>query len=138
VSGVCRSALLLGALFVCSGSFAQVPDRPGPMQSGRHATGNPAGEPKTGGQPSPAVAASPGAGGGGDTNQLFATSCGWCHSKGGREAGKGPKLMDTALTDAEIIARIRNGKVGHMPAFGSTFDDAQLAAIVAYIRALKP
>jgi mono/diheme cytochrome c family protein len=25
-----------------------------------------------------------------------------------------------------------------MPAFGSTFDDAQIAAIIAYIRALKP
>ena len=46
--------------------------------------------------------------------------------------------MDTPLTDAEIIARIRAGKIGSMPAFGSTFNDAQLAAIVAYVRELKP
>jgi mono/diheme cytochrome c family protein len=71
-----------------------------------------------------------------EVNKLFAGSCGWCHSKGGREAGKGPMLMGTALTDAEIISRIRNGKTGQMPVFA--FTDEQLRAIVAYIRALKP
>ena len=71
-----------------------------------------------------------------DVNKLFAGSCGWCHSKGGREAGKGPMLMGTELTDAQIISRVRSGKPGQMPAFG--FTDAQLQAIVAYIRALKP
>ena len=108
------------------------------MQSGRHAADAPSGESKAGGQSTAAVAAPPGAPAAVDVNQLFATSCGWCHFKGGREAGKGPKLMDTTLTDSEIIARIRAGKVGSMPAFGSTFNDAQLAAIIAYIRALKP
>ena len=71
-----------------------------------------------------------------DVNKLFAGSCGWCHSKGGREAGKGPMLMGTELTDAQIVARIRSGKPGQMPAF--TFNEEQLRAIVAYIRALKP
>jgi mono/diheme cytochrome c family protein len=70
-----------------------------------------------------------------DVNKLFAGSCGWCHSKGGREPGKGPMLMGTALSDAEIVSRIRNGKTGQMPAF--SFTDEQLRAIVAYIRALK-
>ncbi len=130
--------MLLGALFVCSGSLAQTPERPGPMQSGRHAADAPSGESKAGDQSTAAVAAPPGVPAAVDVNQLFATSCGWCHFKGGREAGKGPKLMDTTLTDSEIIARIRAGKVGSMPAFGSTFNDAQLAAIIAYIRALKP
>ena len=73
-----------------------------------------------------------------DVNKLFANSCGWCHSKGGREPGKGPQLLGTALTDAEVAARIRNGKVGSMPAFGSAFTPEQMSAIVAYIRALKP
>jgi len=71
-----------------------------------------------------------------DVNKLFAGSCGWCHSKGGREAGKGPRLMGTESTDAQIISRIRSGKAGQMPAFA--FTDEQLQAIVAYIRALKP
>lgn len=73
-----------------------------------------------------------------DVGRLFASTCGWCHSNGGRVAGKGPQLMGTARSDAEIINRIKNGKAGAMPAFGSTFDDAQLQAIVKYIRELKP
>ncbi len=73
-----------------------------------------------------------------DVNKLFAGTCGWCHSGGGREEGKGPRLMGTALTDAEIVSRIRNGKTGQMPAFASSFTDEQMRAIVAYIRGLKP
>ena len=73
-----------------------------------------------------------------DVGALFATSCGWCHSAGGREAGKGPKLMGTTLTDQELISRIRNGKTGQMPAFSGAFTDGQMRDIVAYIRALKP
>ncbi|WP_460890873.1 c-type cytochrome, partial [Ramlibacter alkalitolerans] len=73
-----------------------------------------------------------------DVNRLFATTCGWCHSSGGRVAGRGPKLMETKLTDAEIIARIRNGKLGAMPAFSTAFNEDQLQAIVHYIRGLKP
>jgi len=73
-----------------------------------------------------------------DVAALFATSCGWCHSSGGRDAGKGPKLMGTTLTDAEIASRIRNGKTGQMPAFSGAFTDEQIKEIVAYIRGLKP
>jgi mono/diheme cytochrome c family protein len=73
-----------------------------------------------------------------DVGKLFANTCGWCHSGGGRVAGKGPQLMGTTRSDAEIIERIKNGKTGAMPAFGSTFNDAQLQAIVKYIRDLKP
>jgi len=101
------------------------------MQSGRHVGGDtkPAAAP---GAQEPAAAA----GQSFDVNKLFAGSCGWCHSKGGRAAGKGPMLMGTELTDAEIVSRIRNGKTGQMPAFALT--DEQVRAIVAYIRALKP
>ena len=108
-------------------------DKPGPMQSGRHTPG-------TNDNPStaPASPSATGPASGFDVNQLFASTCGWCHLKGGREAGKGPKLADTQLADGEIIARIRNGKPGQMPAFGSAFNDEQLKAIVGYIRGLKP
>ena len=128
------TALLLA--LGCAAAAAQVPDRPGPMQSGRHATGAPAQPGSTpGGAESPTAAK---AASKLDVNQLFATSCGWCHLDGGRRDGKGPKLMGTPLTDAELVARIRNGKPGQMPAFGATFSDEQMKAIVAYIRELKP
>jgi mono/diheme cytochrome c family protein len=72
-----------------------------------------------------------------DVEKLFAGTCGWCHSGGGRMAGKGPKLMDTTFTDAEIVQRIKVGKTGAMPAFGGAFNEAELQAIVKYIRGLR-
>ncbi len=73
-----------------------------------------------------------------DVDQLFATTCGWCHSDGGRAAGKGPQLMDTKRDDDFVRDRIKNGKSGAMPAFGSMFSDAQIDQIIKYIRELKP
>jgi len=73
-----------------------------------------------------------------DVGQLFATTCGWCHSDGGRAAGKGPQLMDSKRDDDFIRNRIKNGKEGAMPAFGALFNDAQIDDIIKYIRALKP
>jgi len=73
-----------------------------------------------------------------DVGQLFATTCGWCHSDGGRAAGKGPQLMDTKRDDDFLRDRIKNGKVGSMPAFATMFSDAQIDEIIKYIRELKP
>jgi mono/diheme cytochrome c family protein len=73
-----------------------------------------------------------------DVEQLFATTCGFCHSDGGRAAGRGPQLMDSPRSDDYIRSRIKTGKEGAMPAFGQVFDDAQIDAIVKYIRELKP
>ncbi len=70
--------------------------------------------------------------------QLFATTCGWCHSDAGRAAGKGPQLMNTQRSDDFIRNRIKNGKEGAMPAFGAMFNDAQIDQIIKYIRELKP
>ncbi len=73
-----------------------------------------------------------------DVNQVFASTCGWCHSDGGRAAGKGPQLMHSQRSDDYLRERIKTGKSGAMPAFGEVFDDAQIDAIVKYIRELKP
>lgn len=69
---------------------------------------------------------------------LFASVCGFCHADGGRIAGKGPQLMGTKRSDAFIINRIKHGKEARMPAFGQILTDAQIKAIVHYIRHLKP
>ena len=69
--------------------------------------------------------------------ELFATTCGWCHEDGGRVAGKGPKLAGTTRSDAFIIDRIKHGKEGAMPAFEGTLTNAQIKALVRYIRGLK-
>jgi mono/diheme cytochrome c family protein len=73
-----------------------------------------------------------------DVEKLFASTCGWCHSDAGRVAGRGPKLMDSPLSDEEMAYRIRNGKSGAMPAFGSSFTEEQIKAIIRYTRNLKP
>ena len=73
-----------------------------------------------------------------DVEQLFATTCGFCHSDGGRAAGRGPQLMDSARDDDFLRNRIKNGKNGAMPAFGTAFSDAQIDEIVKHIRSLKP
>jgi mono/diheme cytochrome c family protein len=73
-----------------------------------------------------------------DVRQLFATTCGWCHSDGGRSPGKGPQLMNTQRSDDFIRTRIKLGKEGAMPAFSSSFNDADIDAIIRYIRNLKP
>jgi mono/diheme cytochrome c family protein len=80
---------------------------------------------------------SPGQPGSINVERLFATSCGWCHQSGGRVAGRGPKLAGTDKSDEFIISRIKAGKPPGMPAFGRSFTDEQLQAIVAYIRSLR-
>jgi mono/diheme cytochrome c family protein len=73
-----------------------------------------------------------------DVEGLFASTCGWCHSDGGRATGKGPQLMDSQRDDDYLKNRIKMGKEGAMPAFGAAFNDAQIDEIVKYIRSLKP
>ena len=119
--------LLIAATFQVS--YAYAAELNGPMSSNQKPEGSAAVVPEG---EAPMVSKPPL-----DAEKLFATTCGWCHSGGGRVAGKGPKLMGTALTDAEIVYRIKVGKTGAMPAFGSTFNAAELQAIVLYIRGLR-
>ena len=45
--------------------------------------------------------------------------------------------MDTKRDDEFLRNRIKNGKVGSMPAFGSAFSDVQTNQIIKYIYELK-
>jgi mono/diheme cytochrome c family protein len=69
--------------------------------------------------------------------QLFASTCGFCHQDGGRVAGRGPKLVGSDRPDAYLLNRIRVGKEGAMPAYGRAFSEGQLRSLLAYIRSLK-
>lgn len=121
-------ALLFAAAAWCGPTALAQADKPGGMQSGVHTA------PAAASDPPPAAASADAF----DPKQLFANTCGWCHHKGGREAGKGPQLMGTTLTDGEIAYRIKNGKPGQMPAFKQALNDAQIEQVIAYIRNLKP
>jgi mono/diheme cytochrome c family protein len=64
--------------------------------------------------------------------------CGWCHEAGGRKAGRCPQLMNSPRDDTFIIDRIVGGSPGRMPAFGQTFTDTDIRALLVYIRSLQP
>lgn len=101
--------------WLSAASFAQQPTAPGA------------------GNPLPQAEASPNDIEGG---QMFATTCGFCHQDGGRHEGRGPKLSKSERSDEYIVERIKKGKAGAMPAYGSVFTDGQIIAILAYIRGL--
>ena len=46
--------------------------------------------------------------------------------------------MNTERSDDFIRTRIKQGKQEAMPAFGSIYSDADIDAIIQYIRTLKP
>lgn len=73
-----------------------------------------------------------------DVKRFFATTCGYCHQGGGREAGRGPALMGTTRSDEYLVNRIATGRQGKMPAYGQSLTLEQIEAIVHYIRGLKP
>jgi mono/diheme cytochrome c family protein len=92
-------------------------------------------------QSTPTDTASPPAQAGASPNELdgkkmFTSNCGFCHQDGGRHAGRGPKLSKSEKSDEFMVERIKKGKTGAMPAFGAVFNDAQIGALLAYIRGL--
>ena len=46
--------------------------------------------------------------------------------------------MGTSASDGEIIYRIKMGKAGYMPAFGTAFSEEESTAPLSYIGNLKP
>ena len=73
-----------------------------------------------------------------DVKNVFRNICGFCHEDYGRHAGKGPQLMNSERSDEYLFNRIKHGKPGRMPAWGSVFTDDQIHEIVKFIRSLKP
>lgn len=78
---------------------------------------------------------------------LFAATCARCHGADGNgglalfDGGPSPRnFRDHAFqkdrTDEQIKLTIMNGKGSGMPAFGATFTEAQLYALVAHVRSL--
>jgi mono/diheme cytochrome c family protein len=73
--------------------------------------------------------------------QLFINyNCYGCH--GGLAGGAmGPSLRDTTWkyggTDSAIVASIRDGRPGGMPAWGGTIPDTSITRLLVYIRSLR-
>lgn len=72
-----------------------------------------------------------------DVKKLFATNCSWCHDGYGMDAGKGPKLASTTMTEEQIRQRILNGKSGGaMPGYKKVLTEEQVNVMATYIKGL--
>lgn len=67
---------------------------------------------------------------------LFLRNCAHCHGDDAR-GDEGPDLHDLKKTDARISKIINQGIKGEMPAFGSKLNDADVKALIAFLRTLK-
>ena len=65
---------------------------------------------------------------------FFTQSCASCHGPNG-EGAFGPSLRHEDMSDARIAQTVKRGVPGKMPAFGQ-YSDAQMQALIAYIRSL--
>lgn len=69
-------------------------------------------------------------------HSLYERNCAHCHGDDAR-GDEGPTLYDLAMSDGRISKRIKEGIKGEMPKFASKLNDAEIAAVTAYLRTLK-
>lgn len=67
---------------------------------------------------------------------LFLKNCAHCHADDAT-GDEGPDLHGLERSDDWIAKRIREGKKGKMTAFGQKFSQADIDALVTYLRTLK-
>ncbi len=68
--------------------------------------------------------------------RLFGLNCAHCHGVDAT-GDEGPDLHGVTKSDAKIAGYIKNGIKGEMPKFGQKLSDADVQALIAYIRSLK-
>jgi mono/diheme cytochrome c family protein len=69
-------------------------------------------------------------------HRLFERNCAHCHGDDAR-GDEGPSLYDLKKSDARITKLVTQGIKGEMPAFGTKLNDADIQAIIAFLRTLK-
>jgi len=67
---------------------------------------------------------------------LFMMNCAHCHGDDAR-GDEGPDLHGVTKSDARITSIIKNGIKGEMPKFGTKLTDADVRALIAFVRSLK-
>jgi len=72
----------------------------------------------------------------------YLENCAMCHGQDGDKGYRGATLlsaskMDAGAAAAIIVAGIKKGSHGTMPAFGQVLNESQVGAIAAYIQGLK-
>jgi mono/diheme cytochrome c family protein len=69
-----------------------------------------------------------------DGQAVFVENCGSCHtlSAAGTSGAVGPSLDGAGLSADVVAETVRSGR-GAMPAFEGTLDEAEIAAVVAFV-----
>ena len=67
---------------------------------------------------------------------LFMRNCAHCHGDDAR-GDEGPDLHGVTKSDARIASLIKNGVEGEMPKFRAKLTDADVQALIAFVRSLK-
>jgi mono/diheme cytochrome c family protein len=67
---------------------------------------------------------------------LFGRNCAHCHGDDAK-GDEGPSLYDLTKSDERITRILKEGIKGEMPKFGSKFSDADIQALIAFLRTLK-
>ena len=69
-------------------------------------------------------------------HRLFERNCAHCHGDDAR-GDEGPDLHGLHKSDARLNTIIKGGIKGEMPAFSKKFNDADVQALIAFLRTLK-
>jgi cytochrome c553 len=67
--------------------------------------------------------------------QFFTMSCVECHGDDAH-GDEGPDLHHLTISNAALAVMIKQGEKNQMPSFTKKYSDAQVAALVAYLRSL--
>ncbi|HTB81048.1 MAG TPA: cytochrome c [Opitutaceae bacterium] len=67
--------------------------------------------------------------------KLYFGNCAHCHGEDAH-GDEGPDLHDVEVSDRRIATVVKKGIKGEMPTFGKKLNDADIAALVVYVRAL--
>jgi mono/diheme cytochrome c family protein len=67
---------------------------------------------------------------------LFLNNCAHCHGADAR-GDEGPDLHGLTKPNERIASLIKNGIKGEMPKFGAKLNDADIRALITFLRTLK-
>ena len=69
-------------------------------------------------------------------HEYYDMSCSHCHGDDASGDDDGPDLHDLRISNARIAVAIKKGIKDQMPTFAQKYNDAQIKALVSYLRSL--
>jgi mono/diheme cytochrome c family protein len=70
-------------------------------------------------------------------HEYYDMSCSHCHGDDASGDDDGPDLHDLRISNASIAVAIKKGIKDQMPNFAKKYNDAQIKALVSYLRTLR-